>query len=417
MKLRIGLLAVALVVTGCGRGADGGQPEAAKDVKQGASTGTIKVWAMGGEGEKLPELAKEFEAANPGTKIEVTAIPWEQAHDKIAGAIAARTTPDVSLVGTTFMTEFGKTGALDPVPGLVDRGKFFPSALQPPTVNSTLYGVPWYVDTRVLFYRKDILAKAGITEAPKTWDELTAAAKAAKAKGGAKYGMFVPPGKAGAADLFLPWVWQQGGDVLGADGKFTLDSPESVKALTYYRSFFADKLAPTATQPGDAERWFVDGSLPMVITGPWMVNQYLKLGGPDFAAKFAVAPVPRAKTRTSFVGGADLVVFKDSKNRDAAWRFVDWLTDPAVQVKWYGLQKDLPSVQSAWQDPALRDNDKVAPFGEQLKDTRSTPSIPTWQQIQKLIEDQTEKMVIGGVSPQDTAKALQEAAAGIGTGS
>ncbi|MFI6322870.1 sugar ABC transporter substrate-binding protein [Nonomuraea sp. NPDC050556] len=414
MRLAVGLLAAALVLTACGRTADTGVPEAAKDVKEGQS-GTLKVWAMGGEGEKLPQLAKEYEAANPGVKLEITAIPWGQAHDKLAGAIAAKTTPDLTMMGTTWMSEFGKTGALDPVPSLIDRSAFFPSSLQPPTVNNTLYGVPWYVDTRVLFYRKDILDKAGIKEAPKTWDELKAAAKAAQSKGGAKYGMYLPPGKAGAADVFMPWIWQQGSDILGADGKFTFDSPETVKALTYYQSFFTGKLAPTATQPGDAERWFVDGSLAMQITGPWMVSKFTELGGAGFADKFAVAPVPGDRTRTSFVGGADLAVFKDSRNRDAAWTFVKWLTDPAVQVKWYGLQKDLPSVQSAWTDPALQ-NDKVAPFGEQLKDTRATPAISTYAQIQKLVEDQTEKMIVGGVSPEDTAKALQQGAEGIGTG-
>ncbi|MFI6819030.1 sugar ABC transporter substrate-binding protein [Nonomuraea sp. NPDC050328] len=416
-KAGLGLLAAALVLTGCGRSTGTAAPEQAKEVATDTpATGTVKVWAMGGEGEKLPQLAKEYEAANPGVRIEVTAIPWGQAHDKLAGAIAAKTTPDLSMMGTTWMPEFGRTGALDPVPSLIDTTKFFPAALEPPTVDKTLYGVPWYVDTRVLFYRKDILDKAGIKQAPRTWAELTAAAKAAQDKGGAKYGMYLPPGKGGAADVYLPWIWQQGGDILGADGTFTFDTPESVKALSYYQSFFTGKLAPMATQPGDAERWFVDGSLAMQITGPWMVSKFLELGGPGFADKFAVAPVPGDKTRTSFVGGADLVVFKDSPNRDAAWKFVNWLSDPAVQVKWYGLQKDLPSVQAAWQNPALRDNDKVAPFGEQLKDAKATPPIGTFQQIQKLIEDQSEKLIVGGVSPENTAKALQQGAERIGTG-
>src|SRR5690606_15097461 len=105
------LLVAALVFTGCGRDDNedtGGQ--AAQGISSGPATGTITVWAMGTEGEKLSVLAKDFEAANPGVKVNVTAVPWDSAHDKISTAIAAKTTPDVSMIGTTWMGEFAKTG-------------------------------------------------------------------------------------------------------------------------------------------------------------------------------------------------------------------------------------------------------------------------------------------------------------------
>ena len=75
------------------------------------------------------------------------------------------------------------------------------------------------------------------------------------------------------------------------------------------------------------------------------------------------------------------MVFKDSKNRDAAWKFVQWLSQPDVQIKWYKATGDLPRLQSAWKDPALADDPKLAVFGEQLKDTNSPPSVPTWTQV------------------------------------
>lgn len=418
-RTTIGLLALALALTGCGRDSGGGAPEAARDVNTSApANATIKVWAMGGEGEKLPQLAKEFEAANPGAKIEVTAIPWTEAHDKIASAIAAGTTPDVSLIGTTWMAEFAKTGAIDPVPGLVDKSKFFPAALEPPTVDDTLYGVPWYVDTRVLFYRTDLLEKAGLSEPPKTWEELKSAAEAMQDKAGAEHGIYLPPGKDGSSQHVMPLIWQQGGDVVGADGKFTLDTPEAVKAMEYYKSFFTDKVAPTAVQPGDAERWFIKGDLGFQITGPWMVNVFKETGGAGFEDKFAVAPLPAGpEGNTSMIGGADLVVFKDSKVRDAAWKFVDWLTEPAVQVKWFQLQNGLPSVQSAWEDPVLKNDEKVAPFGEQLKATKAQPALSTFEQVNMMLEAELEKLVVGGVPAAEVAKAMQSKADRIGTGS
>ncbi|MFD4834726.1 sugar ABC transporter substrate-binding protein [Streptomyces uncialis] len=417
VRIGIGMLAAAsLTLTACGRDS-GGTEDTAKEVKGGAAKGTLTVWAMGGEGENLPKLAADFEAANPGVRIEVTAMPWPAAHDKLAGAIAAGTTPDISLVGTSWMAEFAGTGALEPVPSLIDKEKFFPAAMEPVTVNGKAYGVPWYVDTRSLFYRSDLLKRAGISKAPETWDELKAAAKAYRDKAGTKHGIFLPPGKQGSSQVLLPLVWQQGGEVISADGKsFTLDTPEMAAALTYYKSFFDEGLAPKSFQQGDMERWFTKGEIGMVFTGSWMVGQFGTIGGAGFDEKFAVAKVPGQTARTSFAGGADLVVFKGSKNRDTAWKFIDWLTEPGVQTKWYGIQKALPSVRAAWQDPALKGDAKMSGFGDQLADAKAEPVVTTWEQVKQMIEDEIEKIVIGGEKPEDAARRMQQKADRIGTG-
>ena len=124
-----GLAAAALTLSACGRdAAETPAGETGEAVATGAATGTITVWAMGAEGEKLPELAKEFESANPGAKVEVTAIPWDAAHDKFTTAITANKTPDVAMVGTTWMGEFAELGALDPTPGQIDKSMFFEGA-------------------------------------------------------------------------------------------------------------------------------------------------------------------------------------------------------------------------------------------------------------------------------------------------
>ena len=101
------LATAALALSACGRGTGAAASnDQAKDVSSGKATGTITVWAMGAEGEKLPALAKQFESANPGVKVNVTAIPWDAAHDKFTTAITAGKTPDAAMVGTTWMGEF-----------------------------------------------------------------------------------------------------------------------------------------------------------------------------------------------------------------------------------------------------------------------------------------------------------------------
>jgi multiple sugar transport system substrate-binding protein len=420
---------LALVLVACGRsneGASGSGAAAslAPAVSSGAVSGDLTVWAMGTEGEKLGVLAKDFMAANPDVKVTVTAVPWDAAHDKITTAIAgatggADTTPDVSLIGTTWMGEFAKTGALDPTPANIDPKSFFEGAFNTSVVDGTSYGVPWYVETRLIYYRTDLAEKAGFTTAPKNWDELKKMAQGMVSKGGAKYGLALQAGGTGSWQSYLPFAWQAGGSVTDDQGKFALDSDAMSKALAYYASYFTDKLSPTALEPGALEQGFVDGTIGAFISGPWTIGTLKdpKVGGDKIAGKWALMHMPTETAGTSFIGGGDLVVFKDTKNRGAAWKFVEYLSTPEVQVTWFKTVNDLPSVKSAWEDAALTSDENVAKFGDQLNDAQSPPTIATWEEVAAAIDSEVEKATKGTEPPADAVKAMQQQATSIGTGS
>ena len=410
-------LTTSMGLAACGRSADtGGTADKGKAVSSGKATGTISVWAMGAEGDKLPELAKEFEAANPGVKVQVTAIPWDSAHDKFATAITAGKTPDAAMVGTTWMGEFAKQ-ALDPTPASIDKSAFFEGAQKTTEVGGTSYGVPWYVETRLVYYRKDLAAKAGFTTLPTDWAGLKAMAKAMQTKAGAKWGINLQAGGTGSWQTILPFAWSNGASVATDDQKkFTFDTPETAEAVKYYQSFFTDGIAAKQLPEGSTEPSFANGSVPMFISGPWMMGAVEKVGGAGFKDKYGVMPMPKQKTATSFVGGSDLVVFKNSKNRDSAWKFIQWLSEPKTQVKWYGLSTDLPSVKSAWQDPALTADEKLAVFGKQLEDAKAPPAIATWEQASAAFDTEMEKVTKSGLDPAAALKAVQVKADSIGTG-
>ena len=414
-----GVTALALTVSACGReDAGSGAAETGKAVASGAATGTITVWAMGAEGEKLPELTKEFEAANPGVKVQVTAIPWDAAHDKFTTAITANKTPDVAMVGTTWMGEFAGMGALDPTPGEVDKSVFFDGAQKTTEVDGTSFGVPWYVETRLVYYRTDLAKKAGITTPPTDWAGLKDMAKAMQDKAGAKFGIGLQAGGTGSWQSVMPFAWSAGADLTKDGGKaYNFDSPEVLKASEYYQSFFtdgiSDKAAPaTPTTEPD----FASGKVPMFISGPWMMSAVEKAGGEGFKDKYDVMQIPADKTSSSFVGGSNLVVFKNTKNRDSSWKLVNWLSDPKTQVKWYGLSTDLPSVKSAWQDPALTADTKLAVFGKQLETAQAPPSFPTWEQVVTSFDSEMEKVTKTGADPAAALKTVQKQAESIGTG-
>jgi multiple sugar transport system substrate-binding protein len=411
--LAIGLLGAVA----CGRSPAPTQADTAQPLSAGPATGEITVWAMGDEGKNLGQLIAGFERENPQAKVTVTPIPWDASHDKLTAAIASRQTPDMSLIGTTNMGEFAKTGGLEPTPASFDRRQFFPSAWASVTVNGTAYGVPWYSDTRCLFYRKDLAGKAGV-QPPKNWDELTNFAKALKEKAGATEGINLQPSGKGTWETFMPFAWAAGAELVGPDQKFTLDTPQMRSALDYYRSFFTEGLSSNVKPiDGAVESGFVNGTIGSFISYPAEQGNLAKLAGPDFASKYGIVPLPADATSSGFAGGGDFAVFKTAKNREGAWKFIQYLSRPDVQATWFGIQGDLPAVQAAWQDPKLNADPNLQAFGTQLKVAKAPPAIPTWEQVAATLDGEVEKVVRTGESSADATRNMQSQATAIGTGS
>lgn len=420
IPLAAGFAVVALVMAACGRSADSAASDRAdsgEPVSSGPATGTIEVWAMGTEGEKLADFADAFEKQHPEADVKVTPVPWEAAHDKLATAIAANETPDVGLIGTTWMGEFAAAGGLAPTPeGLVDQSAFFPGAWDTTVVEGTSYGLPWYVDTRALFYRTDIAEKAGWDKPPASWEELQRFAADMQQDGGAKHGIYLQPGQQGSWQTYLPFAWSNGAEVFDGNG-YTVDTEEAAEALRYFRSFFDKHLSP-ATVPESYQQDFVDGDIASFISGPWEMAAVEEMGGKGFADKYDAAPLPSPSTGvgTSFVGGGNLAVFDAADNKDAAWKFVAWLTEPGVQQQWYETVGGLPSVQNAWRSGTLAEDPILQVFGEQLDSTEAPPSVPTWEQVAAVLDSDIEKVVKGDLPVDDALKHAQQRATSIGTG-
>ena len=381
-----------------------------------APSGELSVWAMGNEGVLLGDFASGYSEANPNASADITPIDWGIARDRLLTAIGGGQTPDASQMGTDMMGEFIETQALEAVPADVDPSRFFEAAYQTGVAqDGTAYSVPWYVETRVLFYRTDIAEEAGITEPPATWDELKAMAQAMQQEGGAEWGISL-----GTKNWqeYLPFLWSNGGDVL-TDDRFTLNSPEAVEALTFYDSFSEEGLSPTQVPEGfDITPAFVQGSHPMFFSGPHHLGLISEAGGEGFDDKWAIAPMPAPEggSGISFVGGGNFVVYAESESKDLAWDFVDWLTDPATQIDWYEEATVLPSDTSAWEDPTLADDENVAVFGQQLENVKAQPAIATWAEVANAINAQLEQVTAGDIDPQAGADAMQSEAESIGTG-
>jgi multiple sugar transport system substrate-binding protein len=186
-----------------------------------------------------------------------------------------------------------------------------------------------------------------------------------------------------------------------------------VEALGYYTSFFDAGLAPKDLPQGALEPDFVAGRIGAFVSGPWHIG-LLKAQGCD--GRYDLWHMPGRQAATSFVGGGNLAVFKDARHRTGAWRFVEWLSRPDIQVKWYRASSDLPAVRGAWNDPTLRDDPLLSAFGAQLADAKSPPAIATWEQVAAGFDAQVEKLVKTDLTPASAGRTIQQQATAIGTG-
>jgi multiple sugar transport system substrate-binding protein len=407
--------AAAIALTGCGRSSDAGTgPADAGTIGDAEATGTITMWAMGAEGEALPDFVTEFEEANPGVEVEVTAIPWDAAYSKFQTAIAGGNTPDIAMVGSTWMADFAD--AFQTVPTDLDTADMFPGTLESTLIDDRAAGVPWYVDTRVLYYRTDLAETAGWSEGPATWEDLKTMAADMQSKAGAEYGIRFPAGNDSfQGNLWMPW---SNGVELENGSEWTLDSPEAVEAFEYYQSFYADGIANAAADrsAGAQEADFIAGTTPMLIDGPFLIGQLEELGGEGFSEKFATAVLPTKESSTSFSGGAHLAVFDNSDNAASAWKLAQWLSEPETQTAWYEVTGDLPAVQASWDNEALSGSPTLAAFGTQLETAKAVPATTTWVQVAAAGDAMLEKIRLGEQSPADGLKELQSTADSLGLG-
>ncbi|NMM21976.1 MAG: extracellular solute-binding protein [Phycicoccus sp.] len=380
----------------------------------GADTGPLKVWVMGDVGPAFQKATADF-TTQTGIGIQVDAIPWENVNDKLTTAVASGQGPDVVQVGLSLLPTFAAAGALKDLssvignyPGLAPAN--FPDAVDPKNLGSDgkVLSLPWISDTRVLFYRSDILTAAGFSTPPTTWDQMEQVAKALKARGDGQYGYYIP-----LWDNTLPvqYAWQAGGDVVGADGKVNFDTPEFAAAVDHYLSFFADGSAPTASD-WDQTQGFVSGATPMVVSGPYLAKA-ISQAAPELAGKWSVALSPKDKNGTSLFAGSNLGVWKTSTHVDAAMQLIDYLDKPATQTAWYKAQGELPTNLKALDELSKTGDAALAVYAKQLTEARTVPMVPGWDLIANEMATALTAIGTTGADRGTTLKAFYAKAAQI----
>jgi len=363
----------------------------------------LRFWGMGREGEVVAQLIPEFERRNPGIRVRVQQIPWTAAHEKLLTAFVGEATPDVAQLGNTWVPEFVALGALEPLDrvvaasSVVARPDYFEGIWATNVIADTTFGVPWYVDTRVLFYRRDLLAAAGYDSVPTTWAGWREAMTAMKQRMAPRqWPILVPTNEWPQPVIF---GLQAGATLLNAEGtRGNFSSPEFREAFRFYVDLFRAGLAPAVSSNEISNRYqeFARGNVAMMITGPWEIGEFRNRMPPERQDDWMTAPLPGPDgPGVSMAGGSSLVLFRRGRHPEEAWKLVEYLSRVETQQRFYEATGNLPPRRSAWQDSALATSPYLPAFRAQLERVRPLPKVPEWEQIATRVFEYGERAVRG----------------------
>ncbi|MFJ2947785.1 extracellular solute-binding protein [Streptomyces sp. NPDC087226] len=392
MKLSARLVAAAAVLATAAACAPqtSGTSSSDKDEK----SGTLRVWLFQEVNNKPKEqvvdsVLAEFEKAHKDTEVTVEYIPVETRAQRIKAAFNdPKSAPDLIEYGNTDTAGYVRDG------GLADVTEEFadwseakdtdPTARQSVTVDGKVYGAPYFVGVRALYYRTDVFDELGL-DVPKTQAELISTAKEIHAAKPELYGIAV-----GGAYTYgaMPFIWAHGGELAtGKGGSYAsaIDSADARKGIEAYTSLFGDDNCPAAKCAGmggnDTVTAFASGKAAMAIGGDF---SHAAVEAGKVKGKYAVVPLPGVEAGSiapAFAGGNNLGVLKSTAHRTLAVDLMERLASKKAQGALFEGMGFLPTFSDVREQVAAKES-FVKPFVETLAaDTKFVPASPAWAQI------------------------------------
>jgi multiple sugar transport system substrate-binding protein len=432
------VLVGALVYTGCGGDDDSTSNSSAKTDGQAAKITpgtTVKLWIM----PNGPQPQEDMEASlvpfteKTGIKVEVEVVDWGVQLDRIRNAAVSGEGPDITQAGTTQVPFFAALGGFEDLSDRVeDVGG---SAAYPEGVWQTTqvvgqdgtWAVPWFTEARSIYYRKDVLEKAGVDPATafKDWDSFRTTLQAIKDKvpGIQPFGT---PGKK-AFDLVhhvMPFVWDAGGAELTSDNsKSAINSPEAAEGVDFFAKLVDDGLADKAQLERDGtgvENQFKGGKIAVWIGGPWVLpsaDRSDDTNWSDAARKnVALAPMPAGPNGDAFtfVGGSNLMMYSASEHKNEAWEVMKYLSQDQVQTDYAKLLGMFPARVEPQQAVGESSGANYEAVYQAIQQGRTYSPIPQWAEIENTYKGRfgniLDEAAKGQYSEANVKKQLDEAA-------
>lgn len=402
--------AIALVLAPAALVACGGDEDKTTPKTSSAAQGeaplqkgaTLTLWTMPNSPQPKEDLQKMVEpfTAKTGVKVDVQEVGWDVQFDRIRNAAVAGEGPDITQAGTTQVPFFAALGGFtdlsDRVEDIGGKGAYAEGVWNTTQVQGQdgTWAVPWFTEARSIYYRKDVLEKAGVDPATAFADlaSFKATLQAIKDKV-PDIEPFGAPGKK-AYDLVhqvMPFVWDNGGAELNSEAtQSTINTAESQAGVEFMGDLITSGLFDKSQLERDGtqvENQFKGGRLAVWIGGPWVLGSIDRpeddTWSDDARANVGVAPMPTGPggKAYTFVGGSDLMVFKSSKYPNEAWALVKFLSEDQTQVDYAKLLGMFPArLEPQQQVGDSSDNHKA--FFEAIQTGRTYAPIPQWGQIE-----------------------------------
>lgn len=394
------IAASALILASCDNNSSNGSKSNSK---------TITFWYGGDASTAVKPMVKDFEKKT-GIKVKVQSIPWSDYNDKLLTAAASKTGPDALVVGTTEVANYASSKTLMNLSSEIKKDntissdKFFDGSVKTTTVNGKQYALPWYVETRVLYYRKDLLKSVGYDSAPKTWAQLYDAAIKLSKRGKNMYGFNVDSAEPTFGFMFA----RQNGATLVKNNKVQFNKKPTVSALEYLYKFIKNGASPSQdTKLTIGQSFGSKGPVPMFISGPWMIQSIKQTAGLK-SSQWGVAELPKGRiSNMSNTGGGDLAVFNYSNNKQEALKFIKFMSTRKEQLKYYNSSNSMPTRKSAWSDKALSE-EKIQVFRKQLNNSEPMPALKSWDTIGTNYTKAWQQIAINHANIQKTMDSFNE---------
>lgn len=371
---------------------------------------TLRFWDGNWNEETFAQIQELWAKDHPNIKLEAEFLVDKGMSDKYTLALQNGTAPDVVACALDWTTTFGNAGLLAPLDEFITRdgvdvSKYVQGAIDASTVGGKLYALPFRSETYALFYNKDILAAAGFNEAPQTWEDVKKIAAACTGGDVAGYGV-CGTNYGNYSFQYITMLRSSGSDVLSEDNtKSMLDSEVALQTAQLYKDLAAYAPASMLENDNVANRTlFASGKLAMYMSGIYDVPEILK-ANPDLNFACTMVPTQNNAERSSILGGWSVAVSECSKNKEAAWEFVKFLTSPEVAAIY-------TNTFTGTGDPATRFADVpeeiVKPNAEALAYAKALPSVANIVGIRQAIFDDLSPTLTDSATVADAVKKLHE---------
>jgi multiple sugar transport system substrate-binding protein len=405
-------------------GAVGCAPQAA------AGPVTVRVLAMEQAGPTVDEMnaiVGEFNKANPDVKVEIEYVAYDALHDKITTAMASNPPAyDVFLVDDIWYAEFAKAGyVLDATDRITQdmRDKIFAASWDITTVDGKVYGMPWLLDEKYFYYNENLLQQAGFDAPPKTWEELVEQSKAIKEQGIVEYPIVWSWGQYEAA--ICDWVtllYGNGGTLVDENGAPAFNNETGIETLTWMVQTIDEGITNPASVSyveEDVRNVFSQGNAVFATNWLYMydlVNFNKEESQVTEQIKMTLMPAfdGSGVESATINGSMGFSVAATSPNKDAAWKYVEFLTSEDVQNRY---SAHLPPIwQTSYEGQNLTKLESYTPanattipmFNEQFPFAHVRPKVPYYPEASKVLQLALQEALTKQKSPE---QALNDAAA------